>query len=320
MGAAQRAGPRAGGRSATLAPDEEGMAAMTTTGRVGTGKWTFDAVPDWGRTDERPRLGLVSGVACDAQDNVYVFQREPASAMLVYRQDGTLLRVWGEGEFPHAHGVWIGPDRGRESMLLTDRDLHQALRYTMRGERQAAWGTERRPGAPGEPFNEPARAMAAPDGEIYVADGYGQHRVHRFAPDGSLLRSWGRQGSGPGEFGLPVHTVCLDSRGRLLVADRSNNRVQFFTRDGAYLGEWGGLLMPQDIFITPDQEVYVLEGGRPGVAILSLDGEVLARFGERGAAPGQFAASPHSLWIDSRGDLYVGEVRTHDRFQKFVRR
>jgi hypothetical protein len=287
---------------------------MATT--VGTGKWTYEPVADWGRSAAVPTLGLVSGVACDAEDNVYVFQREPEGKMLVYNRDGTLLRTWGEGQFPHAHGVWYEP---AGTLLLTDRELHQVLRYTLGGERLAAWGTAGQPGAPGAPFNQPARAITVPSGEMFVADGYGQHRVHRLGPDGQLQRSWGREGTGPGEFGWPVHCVCLDPRGRLLVADRGNDRIQLFSPDGDYLAAWPDLRMPQDLFVTPDGEVLVSEGSLPGVAVLSLDGEVLARWGERGDGPGQFAASPHSMWLDSHGDLYVGEVTTHNRFQKFVR-
>jgi hypothetical protein len=77
--------------------------------------------------------------------------------------------------------------------------------------------------------------------------------------------------------------------------------------------------MPQGIVATPEGELIVVEG-TGSVAVLSLDGEVLARWGEKGEAPGQFAASPHSLWLDPQGDLYIGEVTTPDRFQKFVRR
>jgi hypothetical protein len=289
--------------------------------RVGQGKWTFEPAPDWGRSAARPQLGLVSGVACDAADNVYVFQRTPVGVMLVFDRDGQLLRTWGEGDFPHAHGVWIGQygvSGGEVAALVTDRDLHQVLRYTLEGERVSAWGTAGQAGAPGEPFNQPARAMATAAGDVFVADGYGQHRVHRFSADGQLIRSWGREGTGPGEFGWPVHDVCLDPRGRLLVADRANGRIQHFTPEGEYLGEWGGLRAPQAVYITLDQDVFVAEGAG-AISVLSLDGELLCRWGEKGDGPGQFAASPHSLWLDSRGDLYVGEVTTPDRFQKFIR-
>ena len=290
---------------------------------VGSGKWTYEVVPGWGRSKERPALGLVSGVACDHADNVYVFQRVPDPQMLVYDRHGTLISSWGHSDFNHPHGVWIGPERGpgsREVVLVTDRDLHQVIKYTPNGERLAEWGTYRAPGDAGEPFNQPARATLTESGEMYVADGYGQYRIHRLDAGGHLMRSWGRKGTGDGQFGWPVHYAMLDPRGRVLVLDRGNNRVQLFSPDGDYLGQWGGLATPQDMVITPDNEIVISEGSTPGIAVLSLDGELLCRWGERGDAPGQFAASPHSLWIDSHGDLYVGEVTTHDRFQKFVRR
>ncbi len=289
---------------------------------VGQGRWTYEPVPDWGRSAERPTLGLVSGVAGDGDDNVYVFQRTPAALVLVFDRHGSLQRTWGAGDFPHAHGIWIGhigPAAGAPGVLLTDRDLHQVFRYTLAGERVETWGTAGAPGAPGAPVNEPARAIGPPSGEMFVADGYGQHRVHRFGADGGHLASWGSKGTGPGAFGWPVHDVLLDPRGRLLVADRGNDRIQLFTPTGDYLGEWPGLGMPQGMVVTPDEEVIVAEG-TGGIAVLSLDGELLCRWGEKGDRPGQFAASPHSLWIDSRGDLYVGEVTPPNLFQKFIRR
>ncbi|MBI3969684.1 MAG: hypothetical protein HY332_00225 [Chloroflexi bacterium] len=290
---------------------------------VGSGKWTFEAVPDWGRSAARPEFGVVSGVACDSEDNVYVFQRTIEPSVLVFNREGTFLRQWGLGEFRHPHGIWIGSERGpgsREVVLVTDRDLHQVVKYSPAGERLAEWGTSREPGDAGEPFNQPARATLGPEGEMFVADGYGQYRVHRFGADGLPARSWGRRGTGPGEFRWPVHHALLDPRGRLLVIDRGNGRIQHFSPDGEYLGAWTGFRMPQDMVVTPDHDVVIAEGARPAITILSLDGEVLGRWGERGDGPGQFADSPHSLWMDSRGDLYVGEVLTPNRIQKFVRR
>ncbi len=290
---------------------------------VGDGRWRYEAVPDWGRSRERPAFGVVSGIAGDRQDNVYVFQRTIEPSVLVFDRGGSPLRQWGVGEFRHPHGIWIGPDAGRggeEVALVTDRDLHQVIKYSLTGERLQAWGDPRAPGDAGEPFNQPARATLGPDGRMYVADGYGQYRVHHFGPDGTLLRSWGRKGTGPGEFRWPVHHALLDPRGRLLVIDRGNNRVQHFTTTGDYLGEWGGFSMPQDLVITPEGEVIVCEGSRPCVTVLNLDGEVLCRWGEAGTEPGQFSASPHSAWVNSLGDLYVGEVIAPDRLQMFVRR
>jgi sugar lactone lactonase YvrE len=282
----------------------------------GGGDYRFQVVPDWGRgPDGVPNLGLVSMVACDAQDRVYVFQRAPEPIMLVFAPEGRLLQRWGEGAFKHPHGVWIGPD---QTVYCTDRDTHTVTQWTLDGSLLRTWGTPNQPGAPGAPFNEPTRAFVAPSGDLFVSDGYGQHRVHRFAANGTLLRSWGEQGTGPGQFGWPVHSVWVDRRGRVLIVDRQNGRVQHFTLDGAYTGEWASLLGPNDLYITPDDTVYLIEGGRR-ITIMDLDGNILSQWGEQGDGPGQFAASPHSGWVDSRGDLYVGEVTTHNRFQKFRR-
>ncbi len=282
----------------------------------GSGDYRYQVVPHWGRGERGVlRFGLVSMVACDARDRVYVFQREPEPVVLIFEPDGALVGRWGEDAFRHPHGIWIAPD---QTLYCTDRDRHTVTQWTRDGQLLRTWCTPDRPGAPGAPFNEPARAVVAPNGDLYVADGYGQHRAHRFAADGTLLRSWGARGSGPGQFGWPVHSVAYDPRGRVLFVDRQNHRVQHFTPDGAYTGEWADFDVPQDLFIDPHGVVYVVEG-HPRVTLMTLDGAILTRWGERGDAPGQFRASPHSCWVDSHGSLYIGEVTTHDRFQKFAR-
>ena len=108
----------------------------------------------------------------------------------------------------------------------------------------------------------------------------------------------------------------MDESGRVLVCDRDNSRVQIFDGEGRYLTEWGGLLRPTGIFCQ--DVVYVTElGGR--VSILGSDGEILSRFGEKGNQPGQFQGWPHGAWVDSRGDLYVSEVRGDALLHKFSR-
>lgn len=282
----------------------------------GSGDYRYQVVPGWGRGERGvPRFGLVSMVACDARDRVYVFQRESEPVVLVFEPDGALVDRWGEDAFRRPHGIWIAPD---QTLYCTDLDRHTVTQWTRDGTLLRTWGTPDRPGASGAPFNEPARAIVAPNGDLYVADGYGQHRVHRFAADGTLLHSWGERGTGPGQFGWPVHSVAYDPRGRVLIVDRENQRVQHFTPDGEYTGEWTGFDVPQDLFIDPQGIVYVVEG-HPRVTLLTLDGAIVTRWGERGDAPGQFRASPHACWVDSRGSLYVGEVTTHDCFQKFAR-
>jgi sugar lactone lactonase YvrE len=287
-----------------------------TAQTYGHGDYRYRVDPDWGRgPDGVPAFGLVSMVTGDANDRVYVFQRAPDPLVLIFNADGRLVDQWGEGAFQHPHGIWMSPD---QTLYCTDRDTHTVTQWTPDGQLLRTWGTPGRPGAPGEPFNEPSRAFVAESGDLYVSDGYGQHRVHRFAPDGTLRHSWGEPGTGPGQFGWPVHSVWVDPRGRVLIVDRENDRVQRFDPEGTYLDELSGLAVPQDVFITPDHTVFIAEGGG-FISIMTLDDELLTRWGEKGDAPGQFAASPHSCWVDSQGSLYVGEVVAHNRFQKFVR-
>ncbi|MGH9172875.1 MAG: peptidyl-alpha-hydroxyglycine alpha-amidating lyase family protein, partial [Vicinamibacterales bacterium] len=114
------------------------------------------------------------------------------------------------------------------------------------------------------------------------------------------------------------HSVWVDREERVFIVDRENHRIQIFDSDGRYLTEWTGFVRPQDIFIDADDTVYVAEA-RPSVSILTLEGELLARVGEAGDAPGQFQGYPHAVWVDSHGDLYVGEVPSQGLFQKFAR-
>ena len=124
--------------------------------------------------------------------------------------------------------------------------------------------------------------------------------------DGELIKSWGQPGTGPSEFDLP-HCVRVDPRNRLMVADRENNRIQFFTLDGEYIEEWGDLLHPDTIYIGEDDLCSYIAELDQRITIMTLDGEVVSQWGsERGSSvPGEFMACPHGIWLDSHGDIYV---------------
>lgn len=281
---------------------------------VGTGKYTYHVVEGWGRgSDGREPGGLVTAVAVDSRDRVYAFVRKPP-VVLVYDRAGRFLTLWGEDVFDTPHGIWISPD---DRIYCADSGDHTIRTFTTEGVLLETMGTPGQPGPPDMPFNMPTKAVLSASGELYVSDGYGQFRVHRFAPDGVLLRSWGEQGQGPGQFALP-HSVAVDRQGRILVVDRENNRIQLFDADVTFLTEWPELLLPMDVFIDEDDTVYVAEA-QQRVSLFTLDGELLARWGEKGTAPGQFSDSPHWIWMDSHRDLYITEVTGPNRLQKFAR-
>jgi hypothetical protein len=287
---------------------------MATTTRVGQGEFTYSVDKRWGRAASGvAAFGLVSGIACDSQDRVYAFVRQPVAELLVLDRDGTLLNRWGNGQFVEPHGIWISPG---DEVYLADSLSHLVTKWTTDGKLLQTWGTPNTPGAPGMPFNRPTRAVVTPDGEMYVSDGYGQFRVHRFGADGRLKHSWGEEGAGPGQFALP-HDVWVDPRDRVMICDRENGRVQLFDRAGSYIGEWADLANPMQIFVR-DDVLYLAETFQR-ISILTLDGQVLSRWGSKGPAIDQFTDAPHSIWVDSRGDIYVSEVTSQDKLQKFVR-
>ena len=164
------------------------------------------------------------------------------------------------------------------------------------------------------PFDKPAKAVTSPLGEIWVVDGYGQCRIHRFTSDAKLLLSWGEPGEGAGQFNLP-HSLGVDGRNRVVVVDRENHRLQLFDTSGRFLESWSGLRQPMDLCIDSEDVIYVAEAYQR-VSIWSPDGGLLARWGEKGTAPGQFASFLHGICLDSHGDLYVAD---ESRMQKFER-
>lgn len=282
----------------------------------------------------------VAGIAVDSQDRVYVLTRMQAR-VIVYNQDGRYLSTFGEGLFTErSHGIAVGPD---DSVYCVDDGDHTVRRFTPQGALVLTIGmagqasdTGYELGRPtpyerlasitsgGAPFNRPTGVAVASNGELYVSDGYANARVHRFAPDGKLIQSWGQPGTGPGEFHLP-HDVAVTADGLVLVADRENDRIQVFSLNGEFLGQWTNVRRPTSISIDRNGLVYVAELRRlvgersfvhgvidtelPGrVSVLTSAGELVARWGGTPAcASGNFWA-PHAICADSRGDVYVGEV------------
>ncbi len=300
---------------------------------VGAGRFQYRAVEGWDQLPPGWQYVDVVGVATDSRDRVYVFNRGE-HPLVVFDADGNFLREWGAGKFVRPHGIMIGPD---DLMYLIDDKGHSVRKYTLEGDLLQTVGPSGQASDTGvvdfdyrtmkqaaPPFHFPTNLALAPDGQMFVSDGYGNARVHRFSPEGNLLQSWGDPGDGPGQFHLP-HGVCLDSNQRVFVADRENNRLQIFSTDGEYQEQWTDVARPTNIFIDAEDNVFVSEAGmRVGlfpwmepdwaatggrISIFSKEGNLLARWGggDDPCAPTDFFV-PHDVWLDSRGSIYIGEV------------
>jgi DNA-binding beta-propeller fold protein YncE len=293
----------------------------------------FEEIAGWGE-DAWDRD--VTGVAVDSDDRVYVL-RQGDVPVTVLDSEGTVLDRWGSGRFSsRPHFISIGSD---DRVYIADDGGHRVYIFELTGRLLEVIGT----GEPsmsgydqaspnpeaaldrmkegGAPFNRPTKVVRAPDGELFVSDGYRNCRVHRFSSDRRWDKTWGRGGAGRGCFVIP-HSVAIDGAGRVLVCDRENDRIQIFSRDGDLLDVWDDVQRPTDLVFDRRGFVYVTELPRgprdlkswrlgraehelPGrVTIRSSDGSIVAMLS---CDKAEFLA-PHAVAVDSTGAVYVSEV------------
>jgi DNA-binding beta-propeller fold protein YncE len=294
----------------------------------------YELVEGWEQLPRGYEHRDVAGVAVDGEDRVFLICRGD-HPVIAYDRKGEFLRSWGEGDFTYrTHGISIAPDG---TVWCTDDGNHTVRQFTPQGKLLTTLGTLDTPADTGYdgkdymtiaraagPFNRPTNIAIGPTGDLYVSDGYGNARVHRFSPTGTLKRSWGAPGTGPGQFHIP-HGIAVAADGRVFVCDRENDRIQIFDPDGQYLGEWTDTQRPTHLVFDSRGRAYVSElWWHPGqisrrhgkitearhgrVSVFDRDGRLLARWGTpEGIKPGSFVA-PHGLAVDSSGDVYVAEV------------
>ena len=287
---------------------------------LGDGEYRYAVERGWGRLPEGWSLNEVGGVGVDSNDRVYVFNRGE-HPMVVFDRDGNFLSSWGEGLFKRPHGVHMGPD---DTIFCTDDGDHTVRKCTLDGKVLLTLGM---PGQPSpfmslQPFCRCTHTACAPNGDIYVSDGYGNACVHKYSADGRYLKSWGSPGTQPGQFNVP-HNITCDADGWVYVADRESHRIQVFDGEGRYETQWNNLHRPSALYMPRGScpLCYVGEAGPSmnvnrkvpnlgaRVTILDNKGKALAQLGgaRAGNEPGQFL-SPHGIAVDSQGSIYVGEV------------
>lgn len=280
---------------------------QTTDAVVGTSR-RYERILDWGRPPKEVGFGKISAVALDSGGNVYIYQRDPQRRgyppIVVFSDSGDYLRGFGVGFIGDPHGMHIS---AADDLYVVDRDGHSVLKLSLEGELILSLGDSRRP-AMQAPFNHPNDVAVAEDGEIYVADGYGNSAIHRFTREGKHIQTWGNPGSLAGEFRVP-HGIWVDEDDRVLVADRENNRVQVFTRDGEFVEEWTDYYRPTNIFIDSSGTIFVSDL-TPRISVLDRMGELIDRIRP-------YNNNAHGIWGDAEGNVYLAAT---DGFsvEKFV--
>jgi DNA-binding beta-propeller fold protein YncE len=259
------------------------------------------------------KFGRVSAVSTNqAGTEVYVFQRGPeADPMLIFDNKGHYLRSWGKGLFGTPHAVRLDKD---DNVFVTDSKDHQVMKFDKNGKLLFSLGVRGKAGVDDKTFNRPTDVAFAHvgnkySGDFYVSDGYGNARVIKFNAEGKFLMSWGKPGNGPGEFHVP-HSIAVDSKGRVYVSDRENNRIQVFTANGEFLKQWTHLGSTQGVFITSDDQLWIIthRNNIESGTYDSLAGRIMKVDVESGKVLGAMESPGHEITVASDGQIYVASL------------
>ncbi len=252
-------------------------------------------------------FGRVSAVAADPAGKVYVFQRgEVADPIVVFDEKGKYLRSWGRGMFGNEHGLRV--DRNN-NVWVTDNGDHQVMKFTNEGRLLLTLGVKGEAGDDDKHFGRPADIAFAPNGDFYVADGYGNARVVKFSPEGKYLTAWGKHGAGPSEFNI-VHSVAVDSQGTVYVSDRENNRIQIFDSNGKFLRMWTHLGATQNIFITPEDQMWIIthRNNIENITYDTLAGRIMKIDLKSGKILGAMESPGHWIHVTPDQVIFIGSL------------
>jgi hypothetical protein len=263
----------------------------------------YRLVDGWGQLPSSLRFGEVPGMTIDAAGRVFALTRaEPP--VIEFDASGRVLKTWGEKMFVWPHGIrvdrngflWITDGRARDGIG------QQVFKFTRDGQLVMTLGKKGISGDGPDTFNSPTDVAVAPNGDIFVSDGHVNSRIVKFSQDGRFIKAWGSRGDGPGEFNVP-HTIFFDSRGRLLVGDRANRRIQIFDQEGTFLDQWRQFGSPSGIFIAADDTLYVVDYNDKMALFVgsARDGSIRTRSDQ---------VLGEGVAVDAEGSIYVGETVT----------
>lgn len=296
----------------------------------------YEVDPAWPQRPAGIDWRYVTGVAVDGDDRVYILNALDPPVQ-IYDREGNYLDGWGTGLFKNPHFIRIDPEG---HVWTADYGQHTVRKFTPDGKLLLTLGVPNEAGDDESHFNRPTDIAVTAAGDVFVTDGYGNNRVVHFDKGGRFVKTWGSLGVGAGELSQP-HSIAVDSKGVLYVAERNNCRVQLFNQDGESLGQWRDLINPWGIWITPKDEIYICGSApkrwteRGNLGNPPID-QLMIRFDTTGRAqqlwifpqvqngemiPGALDWA-HGIAVDSHGDLYIGDVADESsahRVQKFLR-
>jgi sugar lactone lactonase YvrE len=238
----------------------------------------YRTVENWAKLPEGRTWGSTAGVAVDRNGNIWVAERCGANTcvgsnlapILKFDPSGKLLTSFGAGMFAFPHGITVDKDG---NVWVTDGQGmdgkgHQVFKFSPKGKVLLTLGKAGVAGDGEDTFNQPSAVAIAANGDVFVADGHGGNsnaRIVKFSKGGRFLMTWGKKGSAPGELNIP-HALAFDSKGRLFVADRGNNRIQIFDQEGKFIDQWKQFSRPSGIFISKNDVIYVADSESGSVA------------------------------------------------------
>lgn len=255
-------------------------------------------------------MGAPSSVGWTSMNRILIFNRGP-NPLMEFNPDGSFVRAWGQGQYDRPHGMRID----REGHIWTT-DVNGDIIRKMNPEGEVLLTI-----TPDDTdlLEEPTDLYIGLEGEVYVLVGHGQGvpRVLKFAPDGSLVKTWGGPGTGPSEFDTP-HSIVVDADGLVYVADRQNRRVQIFDSEGEYIKEWTYKGLPCGLYIDNDGTMYMVSGFAGEILKLDDNGKALGRNGQPGKGLGEFGEA-HYMAMTPNGDIWVADT-VRPEIHKYVKR
>jgi outer membrane protein assembly factor BamB len=305
----------------------------------------YRTVTGWLQLPHGRALGSTGGVAIDKLGHIWVAERcggqgfaadcsnSKLDPIFEFDSTGKVLHNFGGGMLVFPHGISVDADG---NVWVTDGRSkdgrgHQVFKFSPEGKLLMTLGM---PGG-GEGANgfiQPNAVAFAANGDIFVAAGHGEpnaNRIVKFSKSGKYIKEWGRKGSTPGEFDIP-HCLTFDSKGRLLVGDRNNNRIQVFDQEGKFIEQFTQFSRPSGIAIDKNEVLYVADsesesvsknhfGWKRGIRVGSLKDGKIAAFIPDPVETSSTTSAAEGIAVDSNGVVYGAEVVPND-LKKYVKK